>query len=99
MIFMIFTTSYIYKFLSRLIPVQNYKGIYDLSSAEQFEWSLLDTYDWFSPAHDNPQTMSTVRRWCKDNDLVDIEIFHGGHLVVRGKKPNLKVSLSKKNPT
>ena len=82
------------KFLSRFIPVANYKGTYDLSAAEQFEWSLLDTYDWFSPAYDNPQTISTVRRWCKDNDLVDIEIFHGGHLVARGKKPNLKVSLS-----
>ena len=76
------------KILSRLIPVANYKGIFDLNAAQLLEWSLLDTYDWLSPAYDSPQTKSTVENWCKENDLVDIEIFHGGHLVVWGKKPN-----------
>ena len=76
------------KFLSRLIPVANYKGVYDLTASDQSNWALLDTYDWFSPAYDSPQTISTVKKWCIENGLVDIEIFHGGHLVARGKKPN-----------
>jgi ubiquinone/menaquinone biosynthesis C-methylase UbiE/uncharacterized protein YbaR (Trm112 family) len=74
------------KALSRLIPVANYKGIYNLSSDALLQWAILDTFDWFSPTYDNPQTHKTLMKWFVAQELVDIEIFHEGHLVARGKK-------------
>lgn len=74
------------KALSRLIPIQNYNGIYNLSKKDQLQWSILDTFDWFSPAYDNPQTPKTLMKWFEQHDLVNIEIFHEGHLVSRANK-------------
>jgi ubiquinone/menaquinone biosynthesis C-methylase UbiE/uncharacterized protein YbaR (Trm112 family) len=74
------------KVLSRLVPVANYNGIYPLSQKEQLEWSILDTFDWFSPSYDNPQTPSELRRWLTEQNIENIEIFHEGHLVARGTK-------------
>lgn len=74
------------KALSRLIPVANYNGIYNLTPKEQVEWSILDTFDWFSPAFDNPQSPDTLKKWFANHDLQSVEIFHEGHLVARGQK-------------
>lgn len=72
--------------MSRLIPVANYNGTYNLTKAEQLEWSILDTFDWFSPVYDNPQSVPTLKQWLTNHDLQNIEIFHEGHLVARGRK-------------
>ncbi len=77
---------YFGKALSRLIPIQNYNGIYKLNKKDQLQWAILDTFDWFSPAYDNPQTPKTLMKWFNEHNLVNIEIFHEGHLVVRGNK-------------
>ena len=72
--------------LKRLVPVVNYVGILPLNDSQHREWSLLDTFDWYSPRYDNPQTESTVRRWLLDAGLDEIEILRVGHLVGRGTK-------------
>jgi len=72
--------------LKRLVPVANYTGIYPLSDQQLREWALLDTFDMLAPAYDKPQTQATVRRWLDEAKLVDVEVFHGGHLVGRGTK-------------
>jgi SAM-dependent methyltransferase len=41
------------------------------------EWAYLDTFDMLAPAHDHPQTMKTVRRWCEEANLVDVEVGPG----------------------
>ena len=69
-----------------MIPIANYNGIYSLSKESQLEWSILDTFDWFSPAYDNPQKPKEIMKWFVQQDIVDIEIFHEGHLVARGIK-------------
>lgn len=74
------------KALSRFIPVANYNGIYKLTPKEQVEWSILDTFDWFSPAYDNPQTPATLKTWFANHDFQKVEVFHEGHLVARGQK-------------
>lgn len=74
------------KVLKRLIPVANYTGIYPLSKQQLKEWALLDTFDMLAPTYDNPQTMETVQNWFAKANLVDIEVFHEGHLVGRGIK-------------
>lgn len=75
------------KFLKRLIPVANYDGLLPLSKTALTEWALLDTFDWFSPAYDNPQTKKTVRRYMERARLEDVWVLKAGHLVARGRKP------------
>lgn len=74
------------KFLKRLVPVANYEGILPLTEMQLHEWALLDTFDWLSPAYDNPQTFETARRWLENANLVDIEVLRAGHLVGRGRQ-------------
>ncbi len=75
------------RFLSRLVPVANYTGIYPLTDQQLREWALLDTFDRLAPAYDSPQTSATVDAWMKEAGMVDVEVLHAGHLVVRGVKP------------
>lgn len=74
------------KGLQRFVPVVDYTGIYPLSAEQLREWALLDTFDMLGPAYDNPQTAPTVRRWCQEAGISDIEVLHAGHLVARGIK-------------
>jgi len=75
------------RFFQRLIPVADYKGIFPLSNNQLEEWAILDTFDNLAPKYDKPQTSKTVKNWMKMAGLVEIEVGHWGHLVVRGKKP------------
>jgi len=72
--------------LKRAIPVANYVGSLPLSHTQQLEWSLLDTFDWLSPAYDNPQTARTVSEWLTGSGFRDVEVLKAGHLVGRGTK-------------
>jgi SAM-dependent methyltransferase len=74
------------KSLSRLIPVANYSTTFNLTKEQQLQWSILDTWDWFSPSYDNPQSINTLKNWCQQNNLQNVQIFHHGHLVVKGEK-------------
>jgi len=72
--------------LKRFIPVADYTGIFPLSEQQLKEWALLDTFDMLAPEYDNPQTAATVRRWLHSAGLSNVEVFHGAHLVGRGRK-------------
>jgi SAM-dependent methyltransferase len=74
------------RFLQRMVPVADYTNIYSLDEQQLKEWALLDTFDWLAPRYDNPQTARAVRAWLRDAGLVDVEVFHEGHLVARGHK-------------
>ena len=51
------------------------------------DWAILDTFDMYSPAHDHPQSLKTVKRWFENSGFEEIEIFYGDNGVVgRGKK-------------
>jgi 2-polyprenyl-3-methyl-5-hydroxy-6-metoxy-1,4-benzoquinol methylase len=71
--------------LKRLVPVANYAGELPLDDRQQLEWSLLDTFDWLSPAYDQPQTAATVRAWLERAGMQHIEVLKAGHLVGRGR--------------
>jgi SAM-dependent methyltransferase len=79
-------------FLKRLVPVADYKGIFNLNDRQLYEWALLDTFDNLSPEYDNPQSIKTAKKWFEDIDFENIEVFHSSHLVARGKKPYLSIS-------
>ncbi len=72
--------------LKRLVPVANHVGILPLSEQQHLEWSLLDTFDWFSPEYDSPQRPETVRRWLVNAGLERVEVLKAGHLVGRAQK-------------
>lgn len=77
---------FIGKGLKRLIPIADYSGIFPLNDNQLKEWALLDTFDWFSPQYDNPQTKKEVLNMFNFAGIKEIEIFHAGHLVGRGRK-------------
>ena len=73
--------------LKRIVPVANYSGELPLDEDQVREWAVLDTFDWLSPAFDNPQTPSTVRGWLDAAHLENVEVLKAGHLVGRARKP------------
>jgi SAM-dependent methyltransferase len=73
--------------MKRLLPVADYSGTLPLNDQQLHEWALLDTFDWFSPEYDQPQTTATVQRWFEQTGLIEIEVVKSGHLVGRGVRP------------
>jgi SAM-dependent methyltransferase len=61
--------------LARLIPIANWKSNIRLLRDEQYlEWSLLDTFDWYSPAFESPQTKRTLTKWMEELKVTNYEI-------------------------
>ena len=59
----------------------------NLSKEELREWVVLDTFDMFSPAYDNPQKISTVKKWMED---CGVKVTQAGFLTYAN---NLKVAV------
>lgn len=72
--------------LRYLLPVVNYDGVYPLSPEQLEEWAILDTFDMLSPAFDQPQRESTLRRWFVEARLRDVSVERIGFLVGRGTR-------------
>jgi SAM-dependent methyltransferase len=41
------------------------------------EWAYLDTFDWFSPTYDFPQTLGQFRSWFEAAGLAEIDVQYG----------------------
>ncbi len=55
---------------------------------ELVQVKILSALDMFSPVHDHPQTLDTVRQWFSDAGLVDVYIGTGFNGInARGRKP------------
>jgi ubiquinone/menaquinone biosynthesis C-methylase UbiE len=54
--------------VNRFIPIVDIKGTLppNLNPQELREWVILDTFDMFSPEHDHPQRISTVKKWFEE---------------------------------
>lgn len=50
------------EFADRILPVANRDYIDGLDEEEKREWAILDTYDWFNPAYDKPQSWRAVEK-------------------------------------
>ena len=72
---------------ARLMPISEYSNLglpYELNK----QWAILDTFDMYSPAHDHPQTMHTVKRWFEEAGFIDIFVGRGPNgIIARGKRP------------
>ena len=56
------------KWINRFLPIVDIKGTLPagLSKEELKEWVILDTFDMFSPMHDHPQKITTVKKWFEE---------------------------------
>lgn len=72
--------------LKYLIPVANYTGVYPLSIEQIKEWAVLDTFDMLAPAHDHPQTLTTLSEWFAEARLENVKVFRKGFFVGRGSR-------------
>ena len=74
------------RYLSFLIPVANYKGRLPIKDEDLLDWAILDTFDWLSPAYDNPQTVTTVTNWFIEAGLTNIQVTSRGLIIGRGTR-------------
>lgn len=72
--------------LKRIIPISNYRNVYDLNNKQLQEWSLLDTYDMLAAKYDYPQSKSTIISWANEKKLKEIKVFRKGHTILRAQK-------------
>lgn len=66
---------------ARLLPIANYSHLgipYEMNK----EWSILDTFDMYSPKYDKPQTLSQVRRWFDKAGLEQISVRYGQNGII-----------------
>ena len=73
-------------YLKYAIPVVNHKGELPLNKELLFEWTILNTFDMFSPKYDNPQNEKEVSGWLTEANLSNIEVLNQGLVVARGTK-------------
>jgi SAM-dependent methyltransferase len=72
---------------ARLSPILEYSDL-GLRHDVNREWAILDTFDMYAPAHDHPQSVSTVRRWFSEAGFVDVDVRRGPNGVIgRGRRP------------
>lgn len=76
------------KFLAQVVPICNYSTQFPFLEKKQLiEWAVLDTFDMLSPAHDHPQTLSTIKKWAKEANLKILYCGKGDNgYVLRAKK-------------
>jgi uncharacterized protein YbaR (Trm112 family) len=80
--------SRIFKFL---IPVSNYVGdnvstAPGLTLSQRYQWAIMDTFDMFAPAYDQPQTMEEVEATLTDAGISYLRRTKGVGLCLEGKK-------------
>ena len=63
------------KLINRFLPICDIKSTIPrgLSKAALREWVILDTFDMFSPAYDNPQRATTVARWFEEFGMLHVK--------------------------
>jgi len=83
--------------LNRFVPICDIERTLPKGMTEEQlrEWIILDTFDMFSPAYDNPQRLSTVAGWVKEFGMKNIDasfVVYSGNLeaaTVRARKNDL----------
>lgn len=63
----------------------------ELSRVAQYEWTLLDTFDWYNPRYDQPQRHTRVAELLQQADFTEVESSHG---IARAKKKNKRQNWS-----
>lgn len=73
--------------VERITVVANYEGaVPGVDASNVFEWALLDTYDWLSPAYNNPQRPKDIEKTFRDSGMENIVSFPGDNNFRANKK-------------
>ena len=64
--------------------IADYRGVYPLKEDHLREWAILDTFDMLAPVYDQPQALSTVRRWFEEARFSRIDV-HPGYNGIEGR--------------
>lgn len=76
------------RFVSWMLLIADYRGVYPLPDKMQREWSVLDSFDMLSPHYDFPQSIESVRVWFEEANYRSVEVFEGFNGITgRGVKP------------
>jgi SAM-dependent methyltransferase len=78
------------KSIGNLIPIGpvSHEPKLTFTDEELIQVKILSALDMFSPVHDHPQTIETVRQWFAEAGLVDVYVGTGFNGVnARGRKP------------
>jgi SAM-dependent methyltransferase len=73
------------KIFNRFLPICDINATLprNLSQEELKEWVILDTFDMFSPEHDHPQKISTVKKWFEE---FGVAVSFAGFVTYEGNK-------------
>lgn len=72
---------------ARLMPILEYSHL-GLPYQLNIQWSTLDTFDMYSPAHDHPRSVEQVRTWYETIGFVDVVVEPGPNgVIARGRRP------------
>ena len=66
------------KMLSVLVPCWN-KSDLPISPERRTKWTILDTFDAFSPQFDQPSTVSEIQEWFQFAGMTDFQVGTGGN--------------------
>jgi SAM-dependent methyltransferase len=71
----------------RVLPIVQYAHL-GLPPKLNTQRAILDTFDMYSPAHDHPQSLATVRQWFEGAGFTHIDVRYGPNGVVgTGTRP------------
>jgi len=69
------------------MPIVEYSSLgipYELNK----QWAILDTFDMYSPAHDHPQSIASIKRWFNEIDFENITVGYGPNgVIAKGSRP------------
>lgn len=72
---------------ARLLPILEYSHL-GLPAPVNRDWAVLDTFDMYSPRHDHPQSLGTVRGWYREAGFEGVHVAYGPNGVTgRGRRP------------
>ena len=67
------------------VPIANHRVDYpELSRNQILEWAVLNTFDMFGPAYDQPQSARTLTSWFAEAGMREVRVYRKGHLVGHG---------------
>lgn len=76
--------------LRHMLPIANYDGLLPLTPTQLKEWAVLDTFDMLAPAHDHPQTATTLQAWFERQQMCEIQVGRQGLVVGRARRAGIE---------
>ena len=66
---------------NRILPIANYSHL-GISYELNRQWSILDTFDMYSPAYDHPQNIHEIKKWFEEAGFKDVDVRYGPNGII-----------------